>query len=596
MRRSPCGGLACEYWALASEGDFVIPIAMLRRVLLLAAALLAPVVTQGAERLEGSDVQLIVAQAATRAHQFRQNAIIAVTDREGFVLALWDVGHNLPAQLPPFALTWPVLKVYSLAGAAITRASTAAFLSSDQNAFTSRTAGYIIQQHFPPGIRNTPNGPLVGVGFSSLFYTDVNRAKLLPPGFSGNTPIASTISPGIRAPAFPLTSLDDSPGGVPLYKNGYLVGGIGVTGDGYPTNLLPAGAIFFNQTQRDSTTGFETGDDTDEDIALAGQTHYRPPGEILATNVLINGIRIPYTFPEASQIEDVEGTQALGTYGNAVAVPYGGDPTIPYAAGVAPNLPQGAPAEYPYEPATLGQVEGEICFPLRDDPVAAIPGRERIGNATRLQKNEVKNILALAAERAQETRAGIRLPIGTSAKAFIAVVNNPYLAGEAPQILGVFRTGDATIFSWDVAVQKARTAVFFSNRQLAMSPRTVGFLAQRFFPPGLDGQPWGPFFGFQEAISLRMRPLADQARGAPAFPGNPNLPNGMTIFPGGFPLYRNGYLVGAIGVSGDGVDQDDIVAASGCADFLADQSIRADSYTYRGARLPYAKFPRDPEQ
>ena len=79
------------------------------------------------------------------------------------------------------------------------------------------------------------------------------------------------------------------------------------------------------------------------------------------------------------------------------------------------------------------------------------------------------------------------------------------------------------------------------------------------------------------------------------FPGNSNLPNGITIFPGGFPLYRNGELVGAIGVSGDGVDQDDIVGASGCADFLPAPRIRADSYTYRGARLPYAKFPRDPD-
>ena len=78
------------------------------------------------------------------------------------------------------------------------------------------------------------------------------------------------------------------------------------------------------------------------------------------------------------------------------------------------------------------------------------------------------------------------------------------------------------------------------------------------------------------------------------FPGNTNLPNGMTIFPGGFPLYRDGILIGAIGISGDGVDQDDLIGASGCADFLAPKLIRADTYSYRGARLPYAKFPRNP--
>jgi uncharacterized protein GlcG (DUF336 family) len=206
----------------------------------------------------------------------------------------------------------------------------------------------------------------------------------------------------------------------------------------------------------------------------------------------------------------------------------------------------------------------------------------------------VKDAISDAAARARITRAGIRLPLGTSAKVFIVIVNNPNRNGEPPAILGIFRTGEATIFSWDVAAQKARTAVFFSNRQLAMSCRSVGFLAQRFFPPGLDGTAHGPFFGFQEAVSLRQRPLRDQAAGAGPFPGNPNLPNGITIFPGGFPLYKDGFLVGAIGISGDGVDQDDIIGASGCVDFLPPPHIRADNYTYRGARLPYVKFPRDP--
>lgn len=76
---------------------------------------------------------------------------------------------------------------------------------------------------------------------------------------------------------------------------------------------------------------------------------------------------------------------------------------------------------------------------------------------------------------------------------------------------------------------------------------------------------------------------------------NPNLPNGMTIFPGGFPLYRDGVLIGAIGVSGDGVDQDDLIAASGASLFPAPEAIRADRQQYQGARLPYAKFPRNPE-
>jgi hypothetical protein len=77
-------------------------------------------------------------------------------------------------------------------------------------------------------------------------------------------------------------------------------------------------------------------------------------------------------------------------------------------------------------------------------------------------------------------------------------------------------------------------------------------------------------------------------------PGYPNVPNGITIFPGGFPLYRHGQLIGAVGVSGDGVDQDDIATISGTVDFPADPLIRSDNFTYHGARLPYVKFPRDP--
>ena len=55
------------------------------------------------------------------------------------------------------------------------------------------------------------------------------------------------------------------------------------------------------------------------------------------------------------------------------------------------------------------------------------------------------------------------------------------------------------------------------------------------------------------------------------------------------------HLIGAIGVSGDGVDQDDLISASGTAGFQPSTSIRADSFTYLGARLPYANFPRAPE-
>ncbi len=556
------------------------------------------------EQLTEADVTQIIAQAATDAAWLNPGAIISVTDREGFVLGAWDMQGRLPNPLPAFtSVDDPaVLRIYGLLAGAITRAGTAAFLSSDQEALTSRTAGYIIQQHFPPGVLNTPPGPLVGVGFSNLFFSDINRLKQIAnPLLSGShfDPLdlrasaapgdTRRISPGVRGTPVLPGSLNDSPGGVPLYKNGHLVGGIGVTGDGRPTNLAPAAAIFLKETQANATTGYvpTSLSDADEQVALAGQRGFRPSRDITGTNILINGIRVPYVWQAVEDIVDATSYLPLASLpGHTVD----GFPI------------QAPPPPFPYPVVELSGVTGEVrgpavfdsaadpsaTFHFIDDPVSAIPARQLIGGASRLTAAEVTQIITKAAQRANITRAGIRLPLGTSAKVFIAVVNNPDKDLEAPAVLGTFRVGDATMFSWDVAVQKARTAVFFSNSQLAMSTRAVSFLAQSNFPPGIDGMPFGPLFGFQEAVSLKRRPVTG------AFPGNPNLPNGITIFPGGFPLYRDGKLIGAIGVSGDGVDQDDIIAASGCADFLANSNIRSDTYSYGGARLPYAKFPRNP--
>lgn len=568
------------------------------------ASMLLTAMSLCAAQLSQDDVARIVAQAVTEAARRHPRAIIAVTDREGFVLAVWDVQGRVPQPLPAFDIMSPAsIRLYGLLAGAITRAGAAAFLSSNEQAFTSRTAGYIIQQHFPVGVRNTPPGPLVGVGFSSLFYSDINRMKQIENGIAPPLPFrpedlrdplapASNrrISTGVRGKLVVFGSLNDSPGGVPLYKDGRLVGGIGVTGDGNPTDLAPAAAIFLRETQREVSTGFvgTTRRDLDEEIALAGQTGYRPSKDIIASNVLVAGIRIPYVQPHIDDLRDVDDAPPLDRLpGRALA-----------------EYPiQAPPPPFPYPVVQLGGVEGELrgavvrdpatggnLIRCIDDPVARIAGRERIGKARRLNAEEVESILAKAAHRASITRAGIRLPLGVSAKVFIAVVNNPHKNGEASAVLGTFRTGEATLFSWDVAVQKARTAVFFSNRQLAMSARSVGFLAQRNFPPGLDGRPPGPLFGFQEAVSLKRNEVTG------GFPGNLNLPNGLTIFPGGFPLYRDGQLIGAIGISGDGVDQDDIIGASGCEDFLPDARIQADRFSYRGARLPYAKFPRDPEK
>jgi len=49
-----------------------------------------------------------------------------------------------------------------------------------------------------------------------------------------------------------------------------------------------------------------------------------------------------------------------------------------------------------------------------------------------------------------------------------------------------------------------------------------------------------------------------------------------------------------LGVSGDGVDQDDYVTSGGTKGFEAPANIRADQIMDQGVRLPYFKFPRNP--
>ena len=70
--------------------------------------------------------------------------------------------------------------------------------------------------------------------------------------------------------------------------------------------------------------------------------------------------------------------------------------------------------------------------------------------------------------------------------------------------------------------------------------------------------------------------------------------DGITAFPGSTPLYRNGVLIGGLGISGDGVDQDDYVTNAGASAFLPAPAIRCDQINFRGTPLPFFKFPRQP--
>ena len=81
------------------------------------------------------------------------------------------------------------------------------------------------------------------------------------------------------------------------------------------------------------------------------------------------------------------------------------------------------------------------------------------------------------------------------------------------------------------------------------------------------------------------------------------IANGIQIFPGSVPIYRGNTLVGAVGVSGDGVDQDDMIAflglhnasaALGGAINNAPAAIRSDTLAPSGVRLRYVQCPQGP--
>ena len=259
---------------------------------------------------------------------------------------------------------------------------------------------------------------------------------------------------------------------------------------------------------RENPFQFIPGYDKDEDIALAGQIGFRPASSIQANNVYINGIALalrgePGTRGESDQ-RARQCRDRLPDPRRAAAVSLS-DRDLRRSAG------RNSPADYQRS--------------YSGNPINGQP---------RLTAAEVASIINFAADRARITRAGIRLPIGTPMQVFITVVNFPNNPTVNPTVLGAFRTGEATLFSWDVAVQKGRTAVGFSSNSLALSTRSVGFLAQSLYPPGLDVQDPGPYYGLQEQFSGLLRSALPQFVVNPAFAPDPRFPNGITIFPGRF--------------------------------------------------------------
>jgi len=555
----------------------------------------------GAESLTESDVQRIVAQAVGEAQARNARAHVVVVDRVGNVLATFRMdgapesvtiasGRNVTGGLEA--------AVVPAAQAAIAKAITGAYLSSAGNAFSTRTASQIIEEHFNPNERDQAAGPLYGVQFSQLTCSDVNR----------NT------THGSVGPKRSSLGLAGDPGGLPLYKGGVLVGGIGIESDGA------------YRLDRDIT---DIDQDDEELIAVAGSAGFAAPADIRGDRITADGRTFRFVDSESIR-SDPARAPAFATLPGAL-VPVEGFSSAVIRAGTAFGTPaSGVRADTGAFAASNGWVVVDAANANRFAP--------RDSTDALLHANEVQAILREGLAIAQRARGQIRRPLGSIAEVSISVV------GADGEILGLVRTADAPVFGIDVAVQKARTAMFFSHPlaaaelaanpaaapyvaamrgflndpaaltgSIAWTPRAIGNLHRPFYPDGIESAPagplskpyatWSPF-----NVGLQLDLVHDQlVRGvqgdlAAGCTGIGKLRNGIQVFPGGVPIYRGAQLVGAVGVSGDGVDQDDMVSLLGVANAAralgtisnAPAAVRADTLVPMGARLRYAQCPQSP--
>jgi len=469
------------------------------------------------QSLTASDVTALVQAAAQAADP--NTMVIAVVDRAGNILGVYRKPSAPTLAAGNFSAQVDVNEL------AVSLARTGAFFSNDQAPLSSRTVRFISGIHFPPGIANTPNAPLYGIENTNrgcTLSTNFIAGQSVPPARSIS---GATTGLGITTGKVDVNDSDSAalnPGGVPLFRNGSLVGGIGVAG------VAPSVAEYAAYAAATSN-GF-------------GPTPATPGV------VFIGGVALPFV----NQTTPPAGTSAGGFSGSFIVGPSASPGTPPTGMLVAP---------------AAGPLGG-------------------------LAASDVTAIINNAIATANTTRAVIRLPIGSSARMAIAVAD---LDGT---IIGLYRMADGTVFSIDVAATKARNMVYFNSAArsaadltgvpmgTAVTNRTIGYGTQPFFPPGINGSSPGPFF------NLYLQDVANPCTQGFQVAG-PNQ-SGVVFFPGSVPLYRNGALVGGLGISGDGVDQDDFVAAGGSAGFEAPAGIRADQIVLQGVRLPYLKFPSNP--
>src|SRR6266478_2809289 len=490
----------------------------------------APVVPPPIPAVQALQVADVQKIVAAAVNSLDVEMVVAVVDRAGFVLGVFRT------QSAPATATGNFGQTQNANDVAVALARTGAFLSNDQAPLSSRTVRLISGIHFPPGVMNQPPADLYGIENTNRGCTLVNDPNFLtkiPPSLALSGGFGLGILTG-KADTADSNATAVDPGGVPIFYKNVVVGGIGVVTSSTNSNVAEYAALVGGTTQR------------------GGAGNNFGPTPAAPGVVFIGGIALPFvnqtSRPAGYSAGPIAGT---GSYF------------------VTPTNSQGQPPEGDLIPPAAGPLGG-------------------------LSAADVAQILNNAEATANTTRAAIRLPLGSKTRMVIAVA---YLDGT---IIGLRRMQDSTVFSIDVAATKARNMVYFNSAVrtaadlngvplgTAVTNRTISFCAQPLYPPGIDGSNGGPFF------NLYTMDLANPCtQGFQSGAANANK-SGIVFFPGSAGLFRNGALVGGLGVSGDGVDQDDYVTNGGTVGFEAPANIRADQIMDQGVRLPYFKFPRNP--
>ncbi|MBT4694068.1 MAG: hypothetical protein HOB73_12050, partial [Planctomycetaceae bacterium] len=651
----------------------------------------APVVNQSITITE-SDVKALLDRASA-ASSTTADAIVAIVDRGGAILGV-RVGTNINMN--------EATLVFAIDGA-VAKARTAAFFANEGAPLTSRTVRMISQStitqreveanpnitdpnsvirgpgtvapigtgaHFPPGVMFTPTVDLFDIEHT-------NRDSILHPGANGIREATDALLPyrfnidpaqvpsgqeiyapesyGFQSGRLPLAQsrgIATLPGGVPLYKNGQITGGIGVFfpgSDGYATheqgftteygNNVKTGPVSVNasrtevlQAAVDRTNAPKVLEA--EWIAFAAAGGSSAAGASVPTlngvapvvgfdlpfgRIDLVGITLEVVGPNPTaadpragltQITELGSQLSLGNPANGVDQIIGSDNTgtsIFYAGGTQ------VPDQWLVMPQA-GKVH--TTFDVDGNPILE-----------QITQQDVETIINNSIAQANEVRAGIRLLAdgtpGARTRMVFAVAD---LDGE---ILGLYRMPDATYFSIAVAVAKARNMAYYNSaaevnpvdlcdtNQLgkAHTNRTFRFLADPRFPDGIDSADAGcfsilndpgidpitaeniagptPSSDFQSVLGFtRFNPERNFHRQSNATTSLNE--NGVVFFPGASPLYKSAALIGGLGVSGDGVDQDDVVAAAGALGFEPPTELTVDNIKIDGVSLPYQKFLRNP--